>query len=371
MVSCTIVRETDGWYASIQVDVSDATYFKKRTAHATNAFDLGVKSKAVDATGKVLEGVKPLQKNMRRLKIRQRRVDRKRNQNLQKDTETRWILLNLATYWLVQHPPFGRLLLWLASNPHQSNNLRKSFAVLARLHRKIANTRKDASHKLTTMICRQNQTVVIEDLNVKGMMSNHRLARAISDMGFGMFRGQMLYKAERYGVNLIIADRWFASSKQCTECHVKNIHLKLSQRTWQCGYCGTRHDRDHTAALNLQALAWGDYPLTPVNLAVQEVFRGKTLSGVFAHQVFSVVDKTSHASRERLATRTALPMAILTCKGKTSKTRRVLECGKVTLVNEPSLLLLGRKRVFDGGVENEVSGSGQEVEDEQVCSPLT
>jgi putative transposase len=87
------------------------------------------------------------------------------------------------------------------------------------------------------------------------MLTNERLARAISDVGFGMFRSQIEYKAKRYGVRLIVADRHYPSSRLCSVCGCKNEALTLSDRQWYCPQCGTRHDRDLNAALNLKRLA--------------------------------------------------------------------------------------------------------------------
>ncbi|MFD1692565.1 RNA-guided endonuclease InsQ/TnpB family protein [Azotobacter chroococcum] len=126
---------------------------------------------------------------------------------------------------------------------------------MARLHARIANLRADFTHRLTTRLCRENQAVVIEDLNVRGMLANDRLARAISDVGFGMFRQQMNYKAQRYGTRLVVADRWYPSSRLCSVCGWKYEALTLRERTWACADCGTHHDRDHNAARNLERLA--------------------------------------------------------------------------------------------------------------------
>jgi len=136
-----------------------------------------------------------------------------------------------------------------------SNNRKKSSGALARLHARIAHIRADFTHKLTTRLCRENQAVVIEDLHVKGMLANDKLARAISDVGFGMFGLQMEYKARRYGTRLIVADRWYPSSRLCSVCGWKNEGLSLSDREWVCPECGTIHDRDLNAALNLKRLA--------------------------------------------------------------------------------------------------------------------
>jgi putative transposase len=115
--------------------------------------------------------------------------------------------------------------------------------------------RKDFTHKLTTRLCRENQTIVIEDLNVKGMLANEKLARAVSDVGFGEIRRQLEYKAVRYKSDLIIADRWYPSSRLCSTCDYKNEKLTLQDRVWTCTRCGIIHDRDINAALNLKGLA--------------------------------------------------------------------------------------------------------------------
>ena len=133
-----------------------------------------------------------------------------------------------------------------------SNNRYKARMRVARIHQRVANIRKDFMHKVTTRLCRENQTVVIEDLNVSGMMCNQRLARAIVDVGFGMFRVFMGYKALIYSTELIVADRWFPSSKLCHVCGTKRESLSLSERVYRCDKCSSVIDRDDNAALNLE-----------------------------------------------------------------------------------------------------------------------
>jgi putative transposase len=116
--------------------------------------------------------------------------------------------------------------------------------------------RADFTHKLTTRLCRENQAVAIEDLHVKGMLANARLARSIADVGFHEIRRQLQYKALRYGTVIVLADRWYPSSKLCCACGQKNGALTLAERVWTCS-CGVRHDRDINAAINLQRLATG------------------------------------------------------------------------------------------------------------------
>jgi putative transposase len=122
---------------------------------------------------------------------------------------------------------------------------------IARLHEHIGNCRADTLHKFTTDLVRQYDTIGIEDLNVRGMTTNHCLARAILDVGFGMFRSQITYKCDRYGKELKTVDRFFPSSKMCSCCGHIVESLPLDIREWDCPKCGTHHDRDENAAKNI------------------------------------------------------------------------------------------------------------------------
>lgn len=137
-----------------------------------------------------------------------------------------------------------------------SNNWKKQQRKVARLHMKTANVRADWLHKLTNDLSSRYAVVGIEDLNVKGMVKNHHLAKSVSDAGFGEFRRQIEYKtAERGGV-VVVADMWYPSSKTCSACGtVKTKRLQLSVREWRCSDCGTEHHRDINAAINLKNLA--------------------------------------------------------------------------------------------------------------------
>ena len=132
-----------------------------------------------------------------------------------------------------------------------SSNRHKAKRKLAKLHAHIANIRKNALHQLTTDLTRRFHTIGIEDLNVSGMVKNRHLSRAISDMGFFEFRRQLEYKAAMHGGVVVVADRFFASSKTCSACGEKLEKLPLSMRQWACPTCGTSHDRDVNAAMNL------------------------------------------------------------------------------------------------------------------------
>jgi putative transposase len=138
----------------------------------------------------------------------------------------------------------------LSRKQRGSRSRLKAKAKLARLYHRIASIRVDALHKLTTSLTR-HATIVIEDLNVAGMLANRHLSRSIADIGFYEFRRQLEYKTASTGSKLVIADRWFASSKRCSVSGGKNETLALSARVWRCASCGTSHDRDLNAACNL------------------------------------------------------------------------------------------------------------------------
>jgi putative transposase len=141
----------------------------------------------------------------------------------------------------------------LARCQRGSANWRKAAAKVARAHRKVAASRADFLHRASARLVRGNDVIVIEDLNVAGLVRNRRLARAISDCGWGEFRRQLEYKCQRAGRRLIVIDRWYPSSKTCSACGHLLAQLSLSTRTWRCPSCGTRHDRDVNAAKNILA----------------------------------------------------------------------------------------------------------------------
>ena len=143
----------------------------------------------------------------------------------------------------------------LARKKRFSSNWRKAKRRLARVHARVANVRRDVTHKLTTRLARTYRVIGIEDLNVKGMAANRHLSRAVLDGGFFEFRRQLTYKTRTSGSRLVGADRWFASSKTCSCCGVVKATLALSQRTFACDDCGFEAPRDLNAALNLARLA--------------------------------------------------------------------------------------------------------------------
>ncbi|MBP0030869.1 RNA-guided endonuclease TnpB family protein [Roseofilum sp. Guam] len=134
-----------------------------------------------------------------------------------------------------------------------SNNRYKARVKLARLHQKIVDTRGDHLHKLTTQLVRENQTIGVEDLAVKNMVKNRKLAQGISDASWGEITRQLSYKCRWYGRNTIEIDRWFPSSKRCSNCGHIVEKMPLNIRQWKCPECGSDHDRDINASKNILA----------------------------------------------------------------------------------------------------------------------
>ena len=128
-------------------------------------------------------------------------------------------------------------------------------AEVARLHGRVANARGDGLHRLTSALTSRFGTIVVEDLHVVGMLRNHRLARRIADAGWGELRRELDYKTRWRGSDLLVADRWYPSSKTCSTCGAVKAKLRLSDRVFRCDQCGLVLDRDYNAARNLAALA--------------------------------------------------------------------------------------------------------------------
>ncbi|WP_192816691.1 RNA-guided endonuclease InsQ/TnpB family protein [Baaleninema simplex] len=141
----------------------------------------------------------------------------------------------------------------LARKSKGSRSREKARRLVARVHERLSNARQDYLHKLSRKLVNDNQVIVVENLNVKGMVRNHNLAKAISDVGWGIFVNFLSYKLEREGKVLVEIDRFFASSKTCSECLFQVSEMPLDVRVWDCPYCGTHHDRDENAAKNIRA----------------------------------------------------------------------------------------------------------------------
>ena len=123
---------------------------------------------------------------------------------------------------------------------------------VARVHERIANIRKDFLHKTSTLLVEQNKTIAIEHLKIKNMMKNHKLARAISDVSWSEFFRQLEYKAELHGAEVLCIDTFYPSSQICSECGYQNVGTKnLGARDRTCPKCGSHHDRDTNAAVNI------------------------------------------------------------------------------------------------------------------------
>ncbi len=141
----------------------------------------------------------------------------------------------------------------LARKQKGSNRRNKARRLAAKVYERISNVRQDFLHKLSRKIVNNNQVVVVENLNVKGMVRNHKLAKAISDSSWGKFVNFLDYKLSQEGKLLVEIERFFPSSKTCSNCHYKIDKLPLDIRNWTCPSCGTHHDRDENAAINIRA----------------------------------------------------------------------------------------------------------------------
>ncbi|MFN3200976.1 MAG: IS200/IS605 family element RNA-guided endonuclease TnpB [Bradymonadia bacterium] len=147
----------------------------------------------------------------------------------------------------------ARLQRQLARKKKGSRNRAKARTEVARLHARIADIRKDFLHQLSTRLVRENQVIAVESLSVSNMLRNHCLAKSIADASWSEFLRQLHYKCLWYGRTLVAIDRWFPSSKRCSECGYTHKKMLLSVRSWQCPECGVTHDRDINASRNVLA----------------------------------------------------------------------------------------------------------------------
>jgi len=140
----------------------------------------------------------------------------------------------------------------LARKQKGSNSRYRYRKVVAKVYERLSNSRQDFLHKLSYKLVSDSQAVIVENLHVKGMVRNHNLAKAISDTGWGTFTNFLAYKLERKGARLVEIDRWFPSSKLCSKCFYQVKEMSLDVRDWTCPNCGTHHDRDGNAAINIR-----------------------------------------------------------------------------------------------------------------------
>lgn len=211
------VSHTGGyWYLAVQVEIADA----EKTADLTKTvgIDMGIKYRAVTSDGVLYDNPKALDANRRKLARLQRSASR----------------------------------MWEMNGKKPTANWRKMQDKIAKLHAHIGNIRREHAHEMTTELVNEYGLIGVEDLNIKGMVKNRKLAKAVSDAGMYQVRQQLEYKAAAIGGEVIAVDRWFASSKTCSACGERVAELPLSVRRWACPSCGAEHERDGNAAVNIR-----------------------------------------------------------------------------------------------------------------------
>jgi putative transposase len=211
--SATLTKTSSGnFFLSILVDGN----IEKQLPKAKNeiaGIDLGIKNFVITSEGKTYENLKVLNKNEKKLKRLHRQLSKKQ---------------------------IG------------SKNRTKARIKLAKKHEKINNIKENYLHQVANELLNDNQVIVMEDLNVSGMLKNKKLSKSIQELSLSRFKSILVYKSNWYDRKVVEVDRWFPSSKLCSECGYKYNGLKLSERTWICPSCGKTHDRDFNAATNLK-----------------------------------------------------------------------------------------------------------------------
>lgn len=212
VLSIAISRRAGRWYAALTVERDDQAV-KKIPKGGAVGVDLGIKALATLSDGTVIPNPHTLVTDEQRLKHAQKALSRKAK---------------------------------------GSKRRAKARERVARIHNRIANRRSDTLHKLTTMLAQTYSDICIEDLNVAGMVKNHHLAKAVQDASFYELRHQLEYKTAKTGARLHFVDRWYPSSKTCSNCGSVKAKLSLTERVYRCEHCGLTIDRDLNAAINIQ-----------------------------------------------------------------------------------------------------------------------
>ena len=238
----TVSREADKWFVSFMVQACPLPAMQHTEQRV--GIDLGVKTFATLSDGTTIETPESIKKVKAKLGKLQ---------------------------WRNRNKVIGNRKLKIKS----SRNALKYFQQLRKQHKHIANVREDFLQKQTTKLAQQFQEIKIEDLNVSGMIANHKLAEAISLLGFFRFRELLSYKQSFHGFLLTLVDRWFPSSKTCSVCGHKQP-MPLKERVYHCGGCGHKMDRDFNAAINLER--WPDVPTLPMAIGIRTPVDKKELS---------------------------------------------------------------------------------------------
>lgn len=214
ILSAKVFTKGGSWFVSIAVELQDLPnhLLPKEKTNKSVGIDLGITDLATLSTGEKIQAPKPLKNKLKKLQRLSKQLSRKQK---------------------------------------GSNNREKAKTKLSRLHYKISCIRKDFLHKLTTDLVKRFDVICLENLNIKSMVKNRKLSRAINDLGFYELKRQLIYKANQWGKTLKELDRFYPSSKTCSCCGVKLYELPLSVRNWTCPNCQTNHDRDINASINI------------------------------------------------------------------------------------------------------------------------